>query len=95
VIYVNSSLVKRIDVRDCKARIIEIPATETAFEIGNSRVANIVMLGSFACVNGVLNEQDLLDVILEISKKNEKLLADNKRAFNIGTQSVCPNWSKA
>ncbi len=46
LIIVNSSLAKAPDYRnDCK--IVEIPASEAAAEMGNSKAANMVMLGAY------------------------------------------------
>ena len=45
VIFINSSIVPETSSRT-DVRVIEIPANDKAAEIGNSRAANIVMLGA-------------------------------------------------
>lgn len=51
---VNSSLVERAAVEQVRdARVIALPATETAAELGNVVVTNMVMLGAFCQASGI------------------------------------------
>jgi 2-oxoglutarate ferredoxin oxidoreductase subunit gamma len=53
VILVNSSLVQA-SVGRGDVNVIEVPASDLAHELGEDRSANVVMLGAFAQVTGLL-----------------------------------------
>ncbi len=73
VILVNSSLAKAPDYRsDCK--IIEIPANDIASELGNSKAANMVMLGAYV----QLAKPVTLD---SIKKSMEEVLPERHHSF--------------
>lgn len=54
VIY-NSTLIDKKPERD-DIRVVAIPANEIAEELGNARVANMVLLGSFLANTGLVND---------------------------------------
>jgi indolepyruvate ferredoxin oxidoreductase beta subunit len=61
-----------------------VPAEKIAKEIGNPRVANIVMLGAASDIIGI-DFDKLLDAIDEIfSKKNQEIAELNKKALSEG-----------
>lgn len=87
-IIVNSSLisqkVERIDVE-----AYYVPANEIALELGNPKVANMVMLGAYLEINKTVE----IDSILEAFKKvfgpsKEKFVPLNKEALNRGAQAI-------
>ncbi len=49
----NCSLVRPLSVSGC--RLLEVPATNIAAELGNEQVTNIVMLGAYVKARGVLD----------------------------------------
>jgi len=53
LLVVNASLVHRPAVRD-DVRIIRVPATDIALELGSDRVANMVALGAYVAASGVV-----------------------------------------
>ncbi|MDI9476569.1 MAG: 2-oxoacid:acceptor oxidoreductase family protein [Natronincolaceae bacterium] len=84
VLIVNSSLVKRKVSRD-DIRVYYIKATDIANELGNSRVANMVLLGAYIEITKIVG----IDTALEAFKKvygpsKEHLLPLNKKALEIG-----------
>ena len=46
LLFVNTSLVKGLEYRD-DVQVFEIPINELALEIGNPKVANMIMLGAY------------------------------------------------
>ncbi len=69
------------------ARVVCVPASEIADQIGSAKVANVVMLGA------LLEETECLPVetawgVIKSFVKNEKLLAFNKEALEAGRKYV-------
>jgi len=62
--------------------IYQVPATETAIQIGNRIAANMVILGFLQPLLNVISEDDLRSVIKETVK--EKFIDLNLKAFNAG-----------
>jgi len=63
-------------------QVFEIPATKIAEELGNTIVANVVMLGTFTSITNLVEVEAIKKSILDnIPKKTEKLNLD---AFNKG-----------
>jgi len=51
ILLVNSTLVPEARTSRSDIRVIKVPATQIAAELGNTRGTNIVMLGALACAN--------------------------------------------
>ncbi|MEQ6376937.1 2-oxoacid:acceptor oxidoreductase family protein [Bacillaceae bacterium S4-13-56] len=82
-LFINSSLVERTSKRT-DIEVVEIPATEIANELGNTKVANSVILGSLLENTHLLSEQTLRDTIVDsLSGKND-LVQLNLAAFEEG-----------
>ena len=86
LLVVNSSLASLdgVEVPDC-ARVMELPATETAARLGNVLVANVVMLGAVAEAAGLLSEETFQKAMAQtkVGKKKD-LLELNLQAFREG-----------
>jgi 2-oxoglutarate ferredoxin oxidoreductase subunit gamma len=81
VLVVDSGLVDPGEV-PAGARLYSIPATQLAEELGRSVVANIVMLGFFTAVAGVIAEDSMRQAILSsVPRGTEEL---NTKAFETG-----------
>jgi len=88
ILIINSSLVKKKASRD-DIRIYYIDATDIAYELGNPRVANMVLLGAYLEITKIVE----IDTALEAFKKvygpsKEHLLPLNKKALEIGAAEV-------
>ncbi len=71
---------KRRDAENTK--VFQVPATKIAEELGGKIVANIVMLGAFTAITGIVNVDAIKEAIKEnIPKGTEKL---NMTAFEKG-----------
>ncbi len=85
---INSSLVKggtsRADVR-----VSEIDATRLAESLGNSRVANMVMLGALAVLTGALSLADVEGILETFFPKNKhSLIPLNLAAIREGMKAA-------
>ena len=84
VIFLNSSIIKdRPNRKDVK--VFCIPCTDIALELGNSRVANIIMMGAFIKKSGVVSPDIYLKSLESIMGSKKKSLAEvNRKAFAVG-----------
>jgi 2-oxoglutarate ferredoxin oxidoreductase subunit gamma len=87
-IIVNASLVNRRLVRD-DLKSVYIPANEIAENLGEKRLANIVLLGALITNLPILDlkivEQSIID---HLPEKHKNLLASNIKALKMGAQFV-------
>ena len=88
IIIINQSLVfgnvKRGDVE-----VVKVPANDIANELGNLRVANMVILGSYVAKNkSIKMETVFLSLEEALSKQSENILALNKEALLRGAKVV-------
>lgn len=85
---VNSSLIKEKASReDIKAYYV--PGNDIAAELGNTRVANIVMLGAFAELTGCAKKESIMAALLEkLGSTKAHLMEINEKAFDRGVEAV-------
>ena len=77
----NKSLISQKPKRD-DITVIEVPANEMAIELGNVRVANVILLGAFVRAAGIVSEETMGKVIHEmIGTKKAELHDLNMKAF--------------
>lgn len=84
VMIYNSSLIQAAPQRE-DIRIIAVPANEIADQLGNSRVANMVLLGSFIENTGIVtlgSVQKSLEQVL--SERHHHLIPLNMKALELG-----------
>lgn len=77
----DSGLVNVSSVRGIK--MVGLPATRVAEQLGRRIIANIVMLGAFSEVTGIVKPESLLRVI---RRKFPKAIELNERAFMEGVR---------
>ncbi len=87
VLIVNSSLAELESPRD-DIRIIEIPATDIANELGNSSIANMVCLGALIPSMNLVDVDKVEKSMTELTKKRPQLLDVNLAAINKGISFV-------
>ena len=63
-------------------RVFRVPATRIADEVGRRIVANIVMLGAFEAITGILDENAIKESIMSNIPKGTEAL--NLKAFEKG-----------
>ena len=84
ILVVNKSMIeigeKRKDIG-----ILEVPATDMAYELGNSRVANMITLGALLSKRDILPVQSLIDILGDIiPKSRQKMVPINQDAVRKG-----------
>ena len=79
---INSSMVNNIPER-ADVRILAIPATETAKNIGNPKVANMVMLGAYLETTRAVGAESVLSSLAEHGMRPD-LLKINREALEVG-----------
>ncbi len=88
VLFVNSSLVEKQLTRP-EVKQIPIPVSEMAQEMGNVRVANIIMLGAVVKGTGMLHAASVSSALEDLmGKKKAALLEVNLKALNKGINAV-------
>jgi len=88
ILLVNESLVTIRSERD-DIRVVYIPATDIATDMGNQRMANIILLGALAKATGIVG-LDTIEQQLEehLSERQRKWLEPNKEALEKGAELV-------
>jgi 2-oxoglutarate ferredoxin oxidoreductase subunit gamma len=83
LLIVDESLVK-LDEAAEGVRMLKVPATHLAEELGRRIVANVVMLGFVASVTDIASPEAIKKAVLDsVPKGTEEL---NQRAFETGFQ---------
>ncbi|MEW6708956.1 MAG: 2-oxoacid:acceptor oxidoreductase family protein [Candidatus Riflebacteria bacterium] len=84
----NSSLIERQEFRD-DIRLVEIPASDIAEELGNGKVANLVMAGAYAKFSKLFTVEDLYKALPDLMPGSKKeLLEINRTAIEKGYSYV-------
>lgn len=87
-LFINSSLISKKSERE-DLDIYYIPANEIANELGNNRVANMVMLGAYIEVLKPVELDSIHDAFLEVfGKSKAHLLPINKEALKRGSMVI-------
>ncbi len=88
IVFVNSSIVKdQVSREDVKA--VYVPCDDIAKELGNSKVANMVMLGAYVAATGILKKETIEHMIHEMfTGKKAKLVPLNLEALSRGIACV-------
>jgi 2-oxoglutarate ferredoxin oxidoreductase subunit gamma len=88
LLIINSSLVTRVSERR-DIEIIEITATDIAADLGNTRVANMILLGAFIERTKVVSSDSIIESLKKVlSEEKHHLIEVNKQALNKGASLV-------
>ena len=88
-LFYNSSLIdtkpKRTDIK-----AYAIPANEIAIDLGNARVANMVVMGALLKATGVVSVETVMKVLTEkvLTGKKKELVGINRAALEKGMELV-------
>ncbi len=86
VLVVNSSLVDRTSDRD-DITVLYVPATDTAIDMGNARIANMILLGAWAVATGVVTPEQLAQALADhLPEDKQKLVKINQEALRRGVE---------
>ena len=83
----NSSLITPQDVPRNDLEVMPIPAHELAQELGNDRLANMVLIGAFAEKTKVVSLDSLIAALPRIfDERHHHLISDNTKAIRKGAE---------
>ncbi|MGI6574992.1 MAG: 2-oxoacid:acceptor oxidoreductase family protein [bacterium] len=84
VLVVNKSMVDR-PLKRTDTNNLEVPADSIASELGSARVANLVALGAYLGLAGILDEQYVYDALEKVIPEHRShLISINKAALQQG-----------
>ena len=84
LLIINKSLIE-IDAKRKDVDMLEIPGTDIAFKLGNSRVANMVILGALLAKKPIVLKDYLIDSLKDVIPENRQyLIPINKEAIDKG-----------
>lgn len=86
IIY-DSSLISGVTLRE-DVQSVAIPATEIADKLGNTKVANVVMLGAYLALSNLLPDRVVLEVINEKAHSRPGLAEFNTKALLAGKEFI-------
>jgi len=82
ILFLNTSLIHQAPKRS-DITIYEVPASEIANDMGNPRVANVIMLGAFARKTNIVAAKSVEKVLHDaFIAKGEKIVDLNQKALN-------------
>ncbi|MDR2572611.1 MAG: 2-oxoacid:acceptor oxidoreductase family protein [Oscillospiraceae bacterium] len=81
IMLINTSMIHQAPKRD-DITVFEVPVTEMANELGNARVANIIMLGAFVRTTNIVKAESVEQVIREVFSAKAELIDLELKAFN-------------
>jgi 2-oxoglutarate ferredoxin oxidoreductase subunit gamma len=88
VIFVNSSLIERKVDRD-DVHAYYVPANQIANELGNLKVANMVMLGAYLKAMHPVKDESIIETFHKLFMgAKEKLIPMNEEALKRGADSI-------
>lgn len=83
LLIVNSSLADTVSRKD--AEVLQYPFTDIALDLGNIKVANMVILGCYLMKKKIVNIKSVLGVFDQISPVEKRYLIEiNKQAVSVG-----------
>jgi len=83
VMFLNTSLIHQAPKRS-DITVYEVPVSDLAQELGNTRVANIIMLGAFVRNTDIVTVENVENVIREVfGAKKAELVELELKAFNL------------
>ena len=88
LLIVNASLISKTSQRT-DIKILNIKATDLANEIGNTKIANMVLLGAFLEETGILSDSSILEALKKVlSPEKHSLLEINRKALELGRSLI-------
>ncbi|MDO4772487.1 MAG: 2-oxoacid:acceptor oxidoreductase family protein [Bacillota bacterium] len=88
---INSSLIERKSKRD-DIGVYYIPVNDMALELGNNKVANMIMLGCFLAINNTVEVESVLEAFKKVfGPSKEHLVPLNREAIQKGYDFIMNN----
>jgi len=83
ILLFDSSLIKKPELRS-DVEVIGVPATDISSAIGNTKSANMVLLGALIARTKLLKEQSASEAIEDSMDHGKEIIALNKKAVREG-----------
>jgi 2-oxoglutarate ferredoxin oxidoreductase subunit gamma len=90
LLFVNASMVRADPPAEC-ARVVGVPASALAGEMGDLRVTNMIMLGTMNTVRPLLKEKAVfraMEGILGRDPSKARILDLNRQAYRVGVDQA-------
>lgn len=88
VLMINSSLIEKKAKRD-DIDVYYVPANDLALEMGNTKVANMIMLGAYLAIKDTVEEESVIEAFKKVfGPKKEHLVPLNKEALKKGFEYI-------
>lgn len=87
VLLVNSSLIERA-VKRTDVVVHRIPANDIAFELGNAKTVNMVVLGAVLAATEVVSKEAVIQAFKKSFARKPQLIKVNEEALNRGYEYV-------
>ena len=88
-LFINSSLVDTEGFGNGEINIYEVPVSSKARELGNIKMANMVMLGSFLEVTNLVKLDSIIEAFSKVfGDKKKELIPINTGALNAGRELI-------
>jgi len=84
LLLVNSTLIPKETIKRKDIRIVEVPATEISIEIGNDKIANLIMLGALLKYSKIVPLDAVKKIVTNESKKGPEYVKLNLLALEEG-----------
>ncbi len=81
--FINSSLVES-EISKADIDITKVPANNIAEDLGNPKSASMVILAAFTKKTHLVSLPSLIEGLITTLKNKKKLIAINKKAFQVG-----------
>jgi 2-oxoglutarate ferredoxin oxidoreductase subunit gamma len=83
IVIINSSIIReKIERPD--VRIVYLEANDIALKAGGVKTANVVVLGAYIAISGLLPKESVKGTIEKIFKKKPNVIPMNLEAFELG-----------
>ena len=87
ILMINSSLIQKEATRT-DITVYKIPANELAQELGNPKVANMIVLGAIVAASQAVRTESALQAFVKMFAKKPKLVEINKLALQKGADYI-------
>ena len=88
-LFFNTSLISPDQQTRRDITVYPVTANDLATEMGNARLANMILIGAYAETTGVVSQTSLISSLSKvISERNARFIPQNVEAIKLGAQQV-------
>lgn len=90
LLMINKSLIDVAPDRE-DLKVVDVPANQMALDLGNAKVANMVMLGAYLAESGLFALDSVFEALKKVfGPKKQTLLPLNRKALEEGAHTITP-----